>query len=269
MQKIVSYLYPNRIQLLADLVGFITENTVVYQRNIKIYNGVDNIIEFDVKNADQKRVDLSVFKQINLNVMDQSGNSLPNSPYEAALTNMKGICTTIIPQDDLADLDSQFLKYSVTATNIESNNEVLLYCDSRFGAIGTIELVGDAMPTVRDEKVYTEFYGEINFAGTVTSHSSAIAAKFYEAVPTTQMDFGIDMTNFVGTIWIEATRDDTIRVESFKNATRLREFTTLLPTTTSVSFNNVDVGDFSYFRISWQNATYHGSNGTVDKITVM
>ena len=42
MQKISTYLYPNRIELLADLAGFTVEYTNVYQRNIKIYAGIDN-----------------------------------------------------------------------------------------------------------------------------------------------------------------------------------------------------------------------------------
>ena len=59
MQKIQSYLYPNRIILLADLAGSTVENTIVYAKTVKIYNGIDNTIQFDIQNADQKRIDLS------------------------------------------------------------------------------------------------------------------------------------------------------------------------------------------------------------------
>jgi len=58
MQKIQSYLYPNRVILIADLAGFTVENTIVYAKTVKIYKGVDNVIQFDVQNADQKRLDL-------------------------------------------------------------------------------------------------------------------------------------------------------------------------------------------------------------------
>jgi hypothetical protein len=73
MQKIQSYLYPNRVILLADLAGFTTENTVVYAKTIKIYKGVDNVIQFDVQNADQKRLELVISPSITnleVNVMD-------------------------------------------------------------------------------------------------------------------------------------------------------------------------------------------------------
>ena len=118
MQKIQSYLYPNRVILLADLAGFTVENTIVYQRTTKIYRGVDNVLEFDIQNADQKRLDLLTtpsITNIHMNVMDAGGKALPHSPYTVTATSTKGIASVTIPSADLAGLNTQFLKYSVTA----------------------------------------------------------------------------------------------------------------------------------------------------------
>lgn len=266
MQKISSYLYPNRVELLADLATFNVEYTNVYQRIVKIYNGIDNTIEFDIKNADQKRIDLTTVSSMQLNIMDASGNELPNSPYTVTPTNMKGIATATIPQEDLVDLTEQFLKYSVTA--VKDGADVMLYADSRFGAVGTIELVGNAMPTFRDSRVYDTFTGEIDLDGNVINHSSAIPATFYEAVATEQMSFAIDVTGFVGTVWLEGTTKSTINVEAFKNATPLRSQTLSIATTTTIEFNNVDIGDFRYFRVYYQGDNPLNPTGTVDKVTV-
>jgi len=104
MQKIQSYLYPNRIILLADLAGFTTENKIVYARTVKIYQGVDNVIEFDIQNADQKRLNLVTtpsISNIKLNVMDASGKALPNSPYTVTPSvTVTGIATVTIPSVD-------------------------------------------------------------------------------------------------------------------------------------------------------------------------
>jgi hypothetical protein len=276
MQKISSYLYPNRIELLADLAGFTTEYTNVYQRTIKIYNGIDNTLEFDIKNADQKRIDLTTLSKIELNVMDIAGNALPNSPYTITpmtpQTTYKGLASVVIPQDDLAELNHQFLTYSVTA--VKNGADVMLYADSRFSAKGKIELVGDALPTFRDDVVYDRFSGEIDFQGNVKNHTSAIPCKFYEAVATTEMGFEVAMTNYIGTIYIEGTKDSTISVESFKNAVPLQSWTTNVAITTTRIFSNIPVGDFNYFRVVWTyidpvligvNNTY--PTGTVDKVT--
>jgi hypothetical protein len=269
MQKISSYLYPNRVELLADLAGFSVEFTNVYQRNIKIYNGIDNTIEFDIKNADQKRIDLTTISQIEMNVMDASGYALPNSPYVITPTLIKGIGTTIIPQEDLVDLTEQYLKYSVSA--IKNGNDVMLYANSKFGAVGTIELVGDAMPVIRNERIYKSFTAEIDLQGNPIYHSSAIPATFYEAVTTPTMTFAIQVTGFVGTIWIDATTNETISVEAFRAAGKPFGSWTQLPAdglfTGIIPFgSNIPVNSYKYFRISYQATSQTGIGANFDVI---
>jgi hypothetical protein len=355
MQKVQSYLYPNRVILIADLAGFTVENTIVYAKTVKIYKGIDNVIQFDIQNADQKRLDLvndPFVTNIQVNVMDSAGNALPHSPYSTtqvglfpiAITGitvatgtatatfatqqvnpyavgdtitiancipnningsyiviactttqvqfayasaytpttlglitstLKGVTSTKIPSGDLDGLTDQYLKYSVTGTDVYGNT-IPLYTDSRFSAVGTMEIVESAMPTTRSNIVYDRFSGEINYMGNVTNHSSAIPCKFYEAVPTASLNFAIDLTNFIGTIYVEATEDSTISVESFRNATQIQSFTTSVATTAVHNFTNVPVGKYNYMRISWQYPDVWATGasdpstvfGTVNKITV-
>lgn len=255
MRKISSYLYPNRVQLLADLASFNVEYTNVYQRNVKIYNGVDNTIEFDIKNADQKRIDLSVFQQITLTVMDASGNELSNSPYTVTPTALKGIATVTIPQEDLADLTDQFLRYSVTA--LQDSRDVILYADTRFGMAGTIELDGSAMPTIRDDRVYDTFTAEIDLKGVPTNHTSAIPAKFYEAEKTETLSFDVTLKGFTGSAWIEATKKGTINPEAFKGSPYINTHT--FDNFTGVwTTPDVAVGDYQYFRVSYSTPLANG-----------
>jgi hypothetical protein len=267
MQKISSYLYPNRVLLLIDLAGFTVEFSSVYQRNVKLYNGIDNTIEFEIKNADQKRIDLTTLTFIELNIMDASGTALPNSPYRLELTEKKGIAVVTIPQEDLTDLTPQFLKFSVSA--IKDGKDVLLYADTKFGAVGTMDLIGSAMPTFRDEKIYKTFTGEIDFMGNVVYHTSAIPATYYEAIPTTRLSFSIAVTGFIGKIWLEATTNSTISVNSFLHATKLAE--RILPTATTVivTFNDINIADFKYFRVLYQGNNPVNPTGTVDSVTVL
>lgn len=266
MRKISSYLYPNRIELLADLAaGTTTEYTNVYQRNVKLYSGIDNTIEFDIKNADQKRLDLTTLSNIELNIMDAAGTALPNSPYTLTPTSVKGIAEVTIPQEDL-DLDVQFLKYSVSC--IKDGRDVLLYADSRFGAVGTIELVGDAMPTFRNPAIYDTYTGEIDLDGNVINHFSAIPAKFYEAVPTTELTFDVAMEGFIGRVWIEGTKNNTISVNSFLNASKLVEFTYDANNLGTSFSTTLPVGDFAYFRVYFQGDNPLTPTGKVVSVTV-
>jgi hypothetical protein len=282
MQKISTYLYPNRIQLLADLASFNVEYTNVYQKNVRIYKGIDNTLEFDIKNADQKRIELitdpdstparvAAVTNIRLTVLDAGGHELPNSPYTVEPSEtIKGIAVATIPAEDLEDLENQYLQYSVRAT--KNNNDVLLYGDTRFGAMGKIELAGNINGTTRTNRVYDTFTAEIDLKGTPIHHSSAIPAKFYEAVPTSSLSFEVAVagdvnipgSGFVGSIWLEATTDSTISVNSFKHADYLGSYTagTASPRISPVVFDDILVKKYNYFRISYQTPFENGIGAT-------
>ena len=263
MQKIQSYLYPNRIEVIANLAGFTVEYTSVYQRTVKIYKGIDNVVELEVKNPDQKRIDLTNVP-ITVNVMDAAGFGLPSSPYTVTNLLGKGLATFVIPVDDVAALTPQYLKFSLTTVNSD-NQTVLLYGDSQYSGIGAMELVGPAVPVTRTPVVYNTFMGEVQPEGLSVKHTSAIPAKFYEAIPTEALSFKISVEDFVGEIWLEATTNDTISVNSFRNAAKLRTFTAtdLAPATSIVSFNNIVVGSYAYFRV-----LYKSTAGIVKSVTV-
>jgi hypothetical protein len=260
MQKIQSYLYPNRIILIADLAGFTVENTIVYAKIVKIYKGVDNVIQFDIQNADQKRLNLvtsPLITNIQMNIMDISGNELPSSPYIVEPhPTIKGIGIVTIPSDDLTCIDYQSLKYSVTA-NDSLGNHIPLYTDSRFSALGTIEIIDSAISSNSKSTVYDRFSGEINFMGNVTNHTSAIPCKFYEAIPTEYLNFQVVVSSgFIGQIYIEATEDSTISVESWVNSPRTIIFdNTASGATTSITTirsPSMPVKTYNYMRVSWK-----------------
>jgi hypothetical protein len=280
MQKVQSYLYPNRHIVIADLAGFTVENTIVYAKTVKIYKGVDNVIQFDIQNADQKRLDLittPLISGIQMNIMDIAGNALPSSPYDVVPhTTIKGIGIVTIPMMDLDDISHQKLQYSLTATDT-SGNHIPLYTDSRFSAVGTIDIVGSAMPTVQEDKIYDRFSGEINYMGNVIYHTSVVATKSYRAIQQSQIRFVVYYTNFAGTLYIEGTEDSTISVDSFKHSEKMQTINLTQRTTGSTTFV-VDIGDFNNLRVSWlypdvwqYSATGQDPTivyGSVDKVTV-
>jgi hypothetical protein len=294
MRKISSYLYSNRIELLADLAGFNVEYTNVYQRTVKIYKGVDNVIEFDIKNADQKRLELITspsISSIKLNVMDQEGNALPHSPYTVTpLSGVTGIASATIPSADLTNIDHQFLRYSVTATRGSAN--IALYADSRFGAVGTMEVGASATPVTRKAQIITEFHADLTYSNMINEylHSTAIPVRFYEAIPTTTAKLDFVFNSLQGTVYIEATPDATISNESFpasgnptlnpdgtRAATRRGTvIDTFSVATTDISASKVysNLGQYAYLRVSYVrssqpvNGTWQPGYGTITSVTI-
>jgi len=58
MQKNFIYLLKNRVQLEANITGYISEYRSVYKKQVEITRGIDNTIEFEVRNQDQKPLSL-------------------------------------------------------------------------------------------------------------------------------------------------------------------------------------------------------------------
>jgi hypothetical protein len=71
MQLNSVYLYPNKVDVFTNLGAWKTERyRRVYNRNLKIYRSVDNRIDFQVRNSDEKATSIEnyyiVFKLIKL-----------------------------------------------------------------------------------------------------------------------------------------------------------------------------------------------------------
>jgi len=143
MQKISSYLYPNRIICNIDLASSPLEWRIVYQRNIKLYKGLTNDIELDIKNAEQKRLDITGLT-LNFKLMDQLNQEIADLEVDTT-TGIKGIARVSIPADTFDFVDPQFLKYTLYKT--ENGVETPLYGDTQFGVGGTIDLRAGAWPT--------------------------------------------------------------------------------------------------------------------------
>ena len=73
-QLIPRYLVNNRIQIVANDSGFITEYRPVYQRQIKIYKNIDNKLQFKILNADQKPLSISGYT-VKFTAFDEIGRA--------------------------------------------------------------------------------------------------------------------------------------------------------------------------------------------------
>tara|TARA_Y100000114_G_scaffold153889_1_gene174802 strand:- start:221 stop:1216 length:996 start_codon:yes stop_codon:yes gene_type:complete len=83
MQKTYRYLAKNKVVVVANMSGFITEYRPVYQKNLNVYRGIDNLLYFEIKNHDQKNISLDGLSPIlmawndeNTLVIEKTGTSL-------------------------------------------------------------------------------------------------------------------------------------------------------------------------------------------------
>ena len=147
MQLTPRYLVDNKITILANDAGLITEYRSVYQRHIKVYKGIDNVLQFKVLNHDQKPKEITaytpkfiVFDQNKVMVIEKDCTVTDDGS-----TNTRGNCKVTVTENELLNLDTQFLSYNIYL--VDSNSEkTLTYTDAHFGSDGVLHLEDTAFP---------------------------------------------------------------------------------------------------------------------------
>ena len=269
MQKISSYLYSNRIQAVVNLAASPLEWRIVYQRKFKIYQGLDNVLELDVKNAEQKRIDITTYT-IKFVVMDQLNQEIYTGDVDTD-TGIKGLGLMSIPATALEFISPQFLKYTVYILN-NDNTKTPVYGDTQFGVTGTLDYLAGAMPATLPPKVIKTFVYDIDVNDptweTRIYRSDAVEINppndFVE-VPEITVDFFA--SSLAAEVRVQITSDPVISVAT--NWTTIETFnitantSTLQKTYTDTDGYNKEAG---WLRISY---TPTGENtGKFDKVLV-
>lgn len=252
MQLTPRYLVDNKTTVIANDAGFITEYRTVYQRHIKIYKGIDNVLQFKVLNHDQKPVLLTSYTP-KLVVFDQ--NKLMVIEHDCTVTddgstNTRGNCRVTISENDLLNLDNQFLSYNVYL--VDSNNDkTLTYTDTHFGAQGVLHLEDTAFPGPAATHSLTTFT-EDNSVWYSEALDAQPAINGNEALHTAS----IYTSSYIGNVTVQATLENQVT-----GSTKWSDISTLTFTGSEtepkpVNFNGV----FSHLRVS-------ASANPTDKVT--
>ena len=125
-----------------DMAGFTTEFRQVYTRTIKLYKGINNTLEFEIRNSDQRREDVGG-ATITAMFFDYDRKKLfeivGTPAQDANLAYLVGTMSVVIPAATIAKIDPQQLVVAVKMT--KSAVDYPLYADSQFGVAATCELL--------------------------------------------------------------------------------------------------------------------------------
>ena len=117
----------------------------MYARNLKVYKGVNNPLVIEMKNNDQKPVDITG-KTFVFNILDQENRKTLISRTGTITNASKGKVKFDISESDLLKVDGQFLNYSILDNT--SGDRGVIFVDDHYGAMGNIEVI---------DGPYTEF----------------------------------------------------------------------------------------------------------------
>jgi hypothetical protein len=164
MQLIPRYLVKNKTTVIANEAGFLTEYRPVYTRQLKVFTGIDNVLDFKLVNADQKSIDLASYSSIKFQAFDENQSLIIE--HDAVYVNQsKGLFKVTITENDLLNVKSQYLSYSIYLVDSNSNN-VITYTDAHFGGCGTIYVDTCQYPGPRESysiSTFTEVTEDDNY----------------------------------------------------------------------------------------------------------
>ena len=143
MPLITSYLYDNKftVQILDYSDPTIkTRNRPVYQRPIKVYQGIDNPVVVEFKNQDQKLVNLTGYT-VQAAIQDPD-NTATVSTYAVTFANIaNGRGAFTFDAITVSNLEQRFYKLTFKTNKTSDNTERPLYADDNYGVPLDLEVL--------------------------------------------------------------------------------------------------------------------------------
>jgi hypothetical protein len=191
----------------------------VYNRNLKIYRSVDNRIDIQVRNSDQKASNITGSVLV-FNLVTRDTKDLVFQKDFTPMDLATGKVTVILTADELLDLDLGAYDYSIIkevresidSTDYKVTSRIAMYMDSQYDAVGTLEILGDVLGTIDPSVTVNKFsYTNPFTTGEVTPMfyvSSIIDAKPTTYKGSSLHTFQFYHTNYDGSVMIQGSLDE-------------------------------------------------------------
>jgi hypothetical protein len=201
MQLTPRYLVKNQIDIISNHAGLGVEYRPVFQRNIRITRGIDNVIYFRLLNADQKPVPITgtpyfvAFNDERQKVIEKPCEIIDDGSTRATLGNF----TATITDSDLLDIPQQYLKYNIYILG-NSGQRNITYTNTDFTSSGIIYVDGESYPDTRENFVFDNFY-KINENWYATPNTLSA----FNRTPSGTYTAVVYNNGYTGTVTVEAT----------------------------------------------------------------
>jgi hypothetical protein len=217
MQLNSIYLYPNKITIYTSSSWTNERFRRVYNRNLKIYRSTDNIIEFQVRNGDQKPASISNSTLVFNLFSNEDGQLILRKDCET-LSNNQGRARIILSEQEMNDIAKGFYGYSIIqeSRSADSTGYIVtekrpLYIDEQYGAFSTVEVVGDVEGTLAPTIDVREF-SYVNPIALGESEERIFTSSIINAYPETTNPqtlhtFQIYFSDFEGSVIIQGSMD--------------------------------------------------------------
>jgi len=271
MQLISVYLYQNKIDVFtnADSAWLTERYRRVYNRNIKIYRGVDNRIDIQVRNSDEKATGSATGSTLVFNLVEPETQTLVAKKDCIAVDAAKGKFYVTLTESEMIDIETGFYQYSIYKESRTDNGDgthivssrTPMYVGAQYDTLATVEVLESGQGDVQPSTVIREFEFHKSFGEPFDSYyaSGIIDANPQISTPQSLHTFQICSTNYSGVVKIQGSIAEGATPKTWV------DLETLTLSTSTVEFKNV-VGKYNWFRVMHTPNKLITNPGTVDKI---
>ena len=115
----------------------------VYAKTLKLHKGVDNRLQFQLINQDQKPINVTG-KELSFRIINDDGTKLLFSKMLTNVVALNGIVQLDTIDTDLIDIESQHCHYSIEIS--DNTTDFAVFVDHNSDARGKLQIVDSVMP---------------------------------------------------------------------------------------------------------------------------
>ena len=221
----------------------------VYAKNLKIHKGIDNRLQFQFINQDQKAVDMTG-KTITCRLISYDGSKVLLQKALTLVYPLTGICQLDVTMNETLEMEAATCYYSITIPN--GMFEFPVFVDDNSGGRGVVDVVNSVLP----KYIKTSTLDILPHATPSDVQPVTYNTGLYATQDTDFLTFQTVLNDYVGTIKVQGSATG--------NNTEWYDLTDpqVYDGYTSTDYFNVN-GYHPYMQV-----VFESTQGTVDKVLV-
>tara|TARA_Y100001937_G_C7065590_1_gene305884 strand:+ start:24 stop:815 length:792 start_codon:yes stop_codon:yes gene_type:complete len=120
-------------------------SVTMYDKTIKLYQGIDNTVKFELKDSDRNAVNLTNMT-VTINIIDSNSKETSISRPLTITNAVNGQATLSLTSADLYNIADGLYNYSLFTTDSNSEQQIV-FTDLNRAAVGTVEIIEGVMPS--------------------------------------------------------------------------------------------------------------------------
>ncbi|OUV99849.1 MAG: hypothetical protein CBD16_07405 [Betaproteobacteria bacterium TMED156] len=225
-------------------------STTMYDKTIKLYQGIDNTVKFALKDNDRNAVDLTNLT-VTFNIFDATTNESILARPLTVTNATKGLAQLNLPASAIDNVAGTFYNYSLYTTNASSEQQVV-FTDLNEAAKGTLEVVEGIASNPRETEQITFESSNPNFTkqnlgksatGETWYYSSAVSGASERNLTSATHTIALYSDGFDGDFIVEGSMESTANTTSHTEWFHIKldgesnDYVSLTNATTIASYN--------------------------------